>query len=182
MSVSRRLHTKHYEHESEDERYTVRVLQGGKPVEGIREDCISSVNEEVFALINACHIHRWFVQNVQFGADDGHEYYVHPDKVQQLLTVCDAVLDASTLVDGKVLAKIVSPPGKRKPRLSYEPGLVIENPKIAKKLLPPMLPAPHFKEYNASYLTDVRKTREWCLRMIDDDRLDVPGELYYQGH
>ena len=82
----------------------------------------------------ANQIHRWFVENVQYGEDDCGTYGVEVEKLIELRDTCRKVLDASELVDGKVFAGIeYSQEGKR---TLYDDGRVIEDPSVAEELLP----------------------------------------------
>jgi hypothetical protein len=54
---------------------------------------VSYIAEEVMYWRKANHIHRWFVDNVQNGADDCGEYYVTMDNLENLLSVCNKVLE-----------------------------------------------------------------------------------------
>ena len=84
MYANRRIYTKQWEHQSDDEKYTVEVVRGGKPVAGIQLGRISHVEEEVMYWRKANHIHAWFVKNVQDGIDNCAEYYVSPDNLREL--------------------------------------------------------------------------------------------------
>lgn len=48
-------------------------------------------------------IHNWFVQNVQDGTDDCGEYYVDPDKLQELRSVCQAIKDTAVLGEMEII-------------------------------------------------------------------------------
>ena len=102
MYAARRLYVKQWEHQSPDERYTVQIAHGGKPVSGIQSDRISDVDEEVMYWRKANHIHGWFVDNVQNGEDDCKPYHVNWNRLRELHSVCAKVIEASKLVDGMV--------------------------------------------------------------------------------
>ena len=180
MYAHRRLHVKQYDHEKPEDRHTVKIECGGKPVKGIQEDCISYVEEEVMYWRKANHIHAWFVDNVQNGQDDCRPYYVYEDDLSQLLEVCRKVIKASKLVEGSILLGYVWT-GKGRTREEHrEPGLVIKDPTVAQKLLP-VREGCFFGnyEYDQYYLNEVSRTRDWIKRMLADGQFGVPGEIYY---
>lgn len=100
MYAVRRHLVKQWDHEQPEKRYSVTVMKGGKPVTGIRLECISVVEEEVMYWRKANHIHAWFVENVQNGQDDCGTYHVPEEKLHELLVVCKHILEKSELVDG----------------------------------------------------------------------------------
>src|SRR5690348_7389057 len=101
MYVHRRVYCKQWEHQKPDERFSVQIARGGKPVSGIDPKRISSVDEEVMCWRKANHIHKWFVDNVMDGEDrnDGRDYEVSDDDLRKLVDVCQKVMNASKLVD-----------------------------------------------------------------------------------
>jgi len=171
-----------WEHQSAEERHSVTVTKGGKPIPGLRSDRISSVDEEVMCWRKANHIHAWFVANVQDGSDDMRDYYVTSDKLRELLDVCEKVIKASKLVDGTVDGGTVydkEHPNGLKQRL---PGQVIEDSTVAEKLLPTQ-PGFFFGsyEYDEWYLNDVVETREWILRMLAEHEQVGFADLVYSS-
>lgn len=107
-------------------------------------------------------IHQWFVDNVQSGEDDCHSYEVSPEQLAKLKEACDDVLEASTLVPGKVVNYIdIDHDGKRVTH--YTDGNVIEDDSVAKRLLPTQ--EGFFfggTQYDEWYLKGVRYT-SWLL-------------------
>ena len=55
-------------------------------------DNISTISYEVAYWRKANQIHKWFVDNVQQGKDDGERYYVGRDKVEELKNLCAELL------------------------------------------------------------------------------------------
>ena len=180
MYASRRLHVKQWEHQRPNERYKVRIEYAGKPVKGIRESCISDVEEEVMYWRKANHIHAWFVDNVQDGQDDCKPYYVDWDDLDQLRAVCQNVITTTRLVRGPVLVNKVWNSKHQTWDEHREPGWVIENPTFAETHLPRREGCffGHY-DYDERYLDDVFKTRDWVDRMMTDRQSGVPGEIYY---
>ena len=181
MYAHRRVYVKQWEHDKPEERYTVQIACGGKPVSGIQSDRISTVEEEVMSWRKANHIHAWFVDNVQNGQDDCKPHYVPVEALRELLDICEEVEKASKLVDGTVLHSY-----SYKRNMTREehrlPGKVIKDATVAKQLLPTR--SGFFfgnTEYDEGYLNDVVETREWLYRMLADEEAGVPGEIYYSA-
>lgn len=93
-----------------------------------------SLWEEVAYWRKANMIHNWFVENVQNGEDDCGTYEVTEENLADLLDICERVLDASKLVDGKVYnGTTYSMDGVTE---HWDDGKVIEDPSVAEELLP----------------------------------------------
>ncbi len=182
MYASRRLHVKQWEHHRPEERYKVQIEYGGKPLEGIQADRISDVEEEVMYWRKANHIHGWFVDNVQAGEDKCRPYYVHYDQIARLGEVCEKVIKASKLVKGKVWNGRRYDEDHPKGIDQWQPGKVIDNPSVAKKLLPTRSGCFFGSlQYDEQYLNDVIETRDWAKRMLTDEESGVPGDIYYSS-
>lgn len=93
-----------------------------------------SLFEQVGYWRKANQIHRWFVEYVQENEDNCDSYEVSKEQLEELLNVCKQVLKGSKLVKGKVVNGQRFENGKLEN--IYEDGEYIENPSIAKKLLP----------------------------------------------
>jgi hypothetical protein len=182
MYAARRLYVKQYDFLKPEERYTVQIACGGKPVTGIDQGRISVVEEEVMYWRKANHIHAWFVDNVQDGEDDCHAYYVSEEKLKELVAVCEKVLKASKLVKGMVLVCEEYDREHQRWVERREPGKVIEDGTVARELLPTRRGC-FFgsQEYDEEYLNDVKATQEWAKRMLADSKAGVPGEIYYSS-
>lgn len=156
MYAVRKLYTKQWEHESPDERYSVQIERGGKPVAGIQSDRISAVEEEVMRWNKANHIHGWFVDNVQGGIDDCKQYLVEDDDLRKLVAVCKKI--ERTAMNGSI------------------------DKALARKLLPTRYQFSHgFVQYDDRYLSTVIATGEWAARMLAQSDAGVPGEIYYSS-
>lgn len=180
MYAHRRVYVKQWEHQKPEERYTVHIDLGGKPVAGFKSERISSVEEEVMYWRKANHIHAWFVDNVQQFDDDCGTYEVEWDKLQDLVDVCRKVKRASKLVDGIIANGEVMENGVWV--ALREPGKVIEDPTKATELLPTRegFFFGHYA-YDEDYLDDLIKTHDWANRMINDHLNGVPGDIYYSS-
>lgn len=173
---------KQWEHQSPDERYTVHIDCGGKPVAGIQFGRISSVDEEVMYWRKANHIHGWFVDNVQNGQDDCNSYYVDWDRLRELRDACYKVESASKLVEGSVYHGTVYDKEHPNGATLRVPGRVIEDATVAKELLPTTTGCFFGNtEYDEEYLDEVVRTHAWVVGMLDDHELGVPGDIVYSS-
>ena len=68
----------------------------GEPI-SIKKDRVSYITEEVCYWRKANAIHRWFVDNVQYGIDDCDEYVVSAEQLQDLVNICKKVKDDLSL-------------------------------------------------------------------------------------
>lgn len=182
MYAHRRVYVKQWEHQKPEERFTVRIERGGKPVAGIQSDRILAVEEDVMYWRKANHIHAWFVENVQSGNDDQRKYLVDWDVLRNLLMLCEKVIEASRLGDGMVYAGTEWSRENPVPTERRELGRVIEDPTVAMELLPTR--SGFFfgsTEYDEGYLNDVVRTRDWAKSMIEDHENGVPGDIEYSS-
>ena len=115
----------------------------------------------------ANHIHKWFVDNVQYGEDDCHLYEVEVSKLMELSETCGKVLEASELENGKVYCGTRISNGKAED--IYEDGKVIVDATTASELLP-TTNGFFFggTGYDQWYLDDVRITKEAIDAMLKD--------------
>ena len=182
MYAVRRLHVKQWDHQPAEDRYSVQVARSGKPVPGIQPERISEIDEEVMYWRKANHIHAWFVDNVQDGQDNCGTYHVSWEQLRALLLRCEKLIEASELVDGMIYAGTVYDKEHPQGFVRREPGKVIKDDTVARKLLPTR--AGFFfgcEEYDEDYLDDVLKTRNWIVDMLADHLNGVPGRIYYES-
>ena len=179
MYAHRRHYVKRWEHQSEDDRYMVKVERGGKPAPNIDPERISTIEEEVMYWRKANQIHKWFVDNVQEGFDDCKSYYVEEERLQELRDICDKVIEASKLVDGMVQNGTMHSEEYPKGQPILEVGRVIKDATVAQELLPTQ-DGFFFGHtgYDEEYLNDVTETRDWANRMLLEN-LMVGGDIYY---
>ncbi len=105
----------------------------------------------------AHHIHGWFVENVQHGKDDCHEYLVAWGDIRDLIWACRRVLDTvSVTTDGS-----------------------LRNTQVAARLFPLLTTSPSDAEYDTGFLVHVSRTYAWAQRMLEDKERGVPGDIYY---
>jgi hypothetical protein len=134
------------------------------------------IQEEAGYWRKANAIHKWFVENVQDGNDDCGDYFVSQEKLERLLFLCKKVKQASKLVDGKIQnGSIRAPGGEWEPIM--EDGKYIEDPNVAKELLP-TTEGFFFgsTDYNQYYLQDIEETIEILERAIAEG-----GDYYYHS-
>ncbi len=182
MYAARRLYVKQWDHQPAQERYTVQVARGGTPVPGIQPERISNIEEEVMYWRKANHIHAWFVDNVQYGQDDCGTYDVGWEHLQELLSRCKKIIEASELVDGMIHTGTVYNQEHPNGLVEREPGKVLKDATVARELLPTR--GGFFfgsTEYDEDYLNDVVRTHDWAISMLADHDAGVPGHIYYQS-
>lgn len=169
MYAVRRHYVRQWDHQKPEERYSVVVTRGGKPVTCIQPERISEIKEEVMYWRKANHIHGWFVDNIQDGKDDCKSYFVTQEELRELLDVCERVIESSELVEGTVYAGTVYDQEHPEGLVMREPGKVIKDATVAKELLPTR--AGFFfgtEEYDEYYLKEVVRTRDWINQMLSE--------------
>jgi len=129
------------------------------------------LREEIGYWRKANHIHRWFVENVQEGSDDGHDYYVDRSELEELLKLVIKVLKHSKLVPGTV------PAGRRilqngEIQDTWEDGSIIDNPELAETLLP-RLGGCFFGslDYDQDYVNELRHTKSLNQKIMKDSNI-----------
>lgn len=178
----RRFHTKQWKSQDDDERYTVKVTRGGKPVVGCQSERISGVEVEVMYWRKANQLHGWLVKHVQNGKDDCKPYHVDFETLSYLLEDCKKVIESSKLVDGMIKNGETYNSKTNTWESQRAPGKVIEDSTVAQATLPATegFFFGHY-EYNESYLDDVIATHNWLERMINDHNKGLPGDIYYHS-
>lgn len=175
MSLTKRTYVRNWARDAKEHKYKIVVTKGGKPT-NIRTERISYIIENIHDWRKANQIHAWFVENVQDGDDNCGEYYVSREKLQQLLSLCEQVIKASKLVSGKVTNGYrieADSEGKAIQVPILEDGKYIEDPSIAKELLPNQ--SGFFfgsQDYNEWYLQDIIETRDVLKEAVKDQDSD----------
>lgn len=167
---------KNWDHMKPEEKHCVLVVKNSKPSTEIKPERVSHITEDVGYWRKANHIHKWFVDNVQDGADDCKEYYVSEEKLQQLLDACQQVVKFSKLVKGKVANGYTYNGNKRVPII--EDGKKIKDPSVAMNLLP-TTEGFFFggTGYDEWYLKDVKDT----IKIIEPLLKEEHGDIYYSS-
>jgi len=63
------------------------------------ENPVQKVKAEIGYWRKANQIHKWFVENIQEGEDDCKSYFVDREKLQELKSLCQQVLENKSLAD-----------------------------------------------------------------------------------
>jgi len=176
MYLSKRTYVKKWEHQKKEATFDVRVSRGGKIFKGIDPEKVSYVEEEIGYWRKSNQIHNWFVANVQSGTDDCGEYYVSEDNLEDLLKICNTILDKCKLEKtGK--KETVSVLGKNGLEEEERDELAMTNPEVAEKLLPTQ--EGFFfgsTSYDSYYYDDIEATKE-----ILEEALKSGGDFQYHS-
>lgn len=130
----------------------------------------------------ANQIHKWFVDNVQHGEDNCEDYKLKKSDLKKLYNICNKLLDKIVLEDGQIVngySYKKDSKGELVPEYHYEPGKVIKNPEVCKKLLPTQ--EGFFfgsTDYNQFYYEDIVYTRD-TLKEILDKHDFAKEDIYY---
>jgi len=177
MYLEKRTYVKNWDHMDKEERHEFNITKNGKPTK-IKPERISHVIEDVGYWRKANQIHQWFVDNAQDGEDrNGELTYVNEEQMRELLVTVKSVLQASKLVPGKVCVGTKYEDGKSIPIM--EDGKVIEDPTVAKRLLPAQ--SGFFfggTDYDEGYYNDLVHTKEILESCLNDDE---DGDFYYHS-
>src|SRR3954454_24229966 len=162
MYLVKKTYVKNYCFTKPEERYQVTVTKGGQPAD-IKPERITAITEQVAYWRKANHLHKWFVDNVQDGTDDCKEYYVTREQLQELLSLCEQVIAASKLINGKVTnGYTYSKETGEVPII--ENGKLIEDASVAQELLPT----------NDGFFFGSTDYDQWYLYGGFQDRIDRP--------
>lgn len=152
-------------------------MVGVTNIEGIKQERITSIVEQVAYWRKANAIHKWFVENVQDGVDDCKRYYVSKEDLQKLLDTVNEVLESSKLVGGKVCNGYKGSKNGMQPII--EDGKVMEDSSVAEELLPV---AEGFffggKDYDEYYYEDLQYTAKTLKSILAEDG---DGDYYYHS-
>lgn len=114
--------------------------------------------EEIGYWRKANQIHNWFVENVQDGVDDcDYHNEVTKEDLEELLYICQRVIDSCELVKGKIENGKILKNGKWVPIM--EDGFYVKDSSVAEELLP-CCGGFFFGSYNYDqyYVDDIKKT------------------------
>lgn len=76
----------------------ISIIINGKPID-ISLHKVTYITEHCGYWRKANAIHKWFVDNVQGGADDCREYRLDEDKAQELLKICNSIIANNSRAD-----------------------------------------------------------------------------------
>lgn len=146
----------------------------------IKDERIQEIVEEVAYWRKANQIHKWFSDNVAEGDfKNGADMYVSSKQLGELLEVCKKVLAASKLVEGKIENGKTMVDGKWEPIM--EDGKFIEDPTVAKELLP--TESGFFfggTDYDEYYISDIQQTVEQLEKILGED--EDRASYYYTAN
>lgn len=146
------------------------------PITKINNAKISEIVEEAGYWRKANQIHNWFIENLEDFEDNGKETWVSKEQLKELLDTVNKVLEASKLVKGRVKNGQVMKDGKMVDNM--EDGEFIENPTVAKKLLP-TTEGFFFgsTDYDQWYYKDLVNTKQILEEALTYDE----GDFYYRA-
>jgi hypothetical protein len=98
MYLEKRTYVRQWSHQTPEEQYNVEVTKGGQPVK-IDPKRVTYVIEEIGYWRKQNQIHQWFVENVQNGVDNCGEYCVSKGQLEDLLEICNKILNDNSLAE-----------------------------------------------------------------------------------
>lgn len=144
-------------------------------VQGVKQERVNAVVEEVGYWRKSNAIHHWFVMNIQNGENDCGTYFVHKEQLKSLLLACKEVLEKTKVKKGLITS------GYKYTKKGLVPiremGEYISNPEIAHELLPTT--EGFFSdgtEYDQYYLQDIHYTIGLLNKILQED-----GDFYYHS-
>jgi archaellum component FlaF (FlaF/FlaG flagellin family) len=112
-------------------------------------------------------INNWFVENVQEGIDECQDSIVSKEKIEELLNICNEVLNSIELIDGKIENGQRYEEGKWIPILVD--GQFIKDSSVAEKLLPTSSGCFFGStDYNEYYVSDIISTIKKLEKILNE--------------
>ena len=180
MYLHKRTYVKNFAQTPDEHSHKITVSKGGKKDKAIKTERICYIIEDVGYWRKANQIHKWFVDNVQGGEDDGKTYRLSKERLKELLDTVNEVLEKSIIIDGKVKTGSEFSTQTGKWVDNYKDGKVIENPEVAKKLLPTQ--EGFFfgdTDYDEYYIEDLKHTQELLTNLLaEEDSMWTDYEYY----
>lgn len=176
MYLTRKVYVgANYEHRGVVAKISIKV---GKRKLKIDPTKVVYVEERVGYWRKANQIHSWFVENVQYGEDDCQPHYVGKGQIEELLSICQKIVNSTKLVPGTVVNGQSLENGKWKDIL--EDGRILEDSMLAEEYLPTQegffFGGTNYDEY---YWQDLLDTIEICQSVLDN--WDEDTEIYYES-
>ena len=141
---------------------------------------ISYIEEDTAYWRKANAIHKWFVDNVQEGKDDCKSYDVSTEQLEELLELCNKVIKASKLVEGKINNGYSFDKDGNKKHNKID-GKFMSDYSVAEEMLPV---AEGFffgsTDYDEYYYDDIKYTQK-IIKEILAKKYDHNSEFYYQS-
>ena len=142
----------------------------------IKTERITNIREEIGYWRKANAIHNWFVKNLDDDADNCKDCYVEVEHLEKLLETVNKVLEVSKLVNGKIQNGSIFKDGKEIPIMVD--GKCIEDPTVAKKLLPTTEGCFFGSiDYNEYYIQQLEETKKILEESLEEDN----GDFYYRA-
>lgn len=136
--------------------------------------------EEVGYWRKANQIHNWFVENVQDGIDDcDYHHEVTKEILEELLDVCERVLDSCELVEGEINNGYEYTAEKGRVPIIVK-GKYVKDPSVAEKLLPTT--CGFFfggTDYDEYYVDDIKHTIDVITKVLETT--DFETQMIYYG-
>lgn len=160
MYLYKKRYTKNWDHTAPKDRWEITIKQGDQPATIINP---TFIYEEVGYWRKANHIHKWFVDHVQDGNDDGLYHYVDPEQLEELLKIVQTLLESS-----KMVPQLFTDDGQWiDPATKLPDGRQLLDVELAQKLLPTQ--EGFFfgaTEYGMWYLHDLRETEQILTKAL----------------
>ena len=136
------------------------------------------IDEEVGYWRKANQIHNWFVENIQDGVDDcNYHREVTPEDLEELLDICQRVLNSCEMVSGQIQNGTRYENGEIVPIM--EDGKYVKDSSIAEELLPST--SGFFfgnTDYNEWYVEDIKSTIEIISNVLETTDFDTQMVYY----
>ena len=136
------------------------------------------ITEQVGYWRKANQIHSWFVENIQDGVDDcGYHREVTEDDLNELLDVCQQVLNSCEMVSGQIQNGVQYANGVMSPIM--ENGYYVKDSTIAEELLPTasgcFFGGTNYDQY---YVEDIKKTIDIVKKVLETTDFDKQMVYY----
>lgn len=136
------------------------------------------ITEEVGYWRKANQIHSWFVKNIQDGQDDcGYHREVTEEDLNELLDICQRVLNSCEMVDGQIRNGMHYTNGMWSPIM--QDGKYVKDPSIAAELLPTASGC-FFggTDYDEYYVQDIKNTIDIVTKVLETTDFDTQMVYY----
>jgi hypothetical protein len=181
MYLSAKLSISGYQFDTEAERSLYHAIVDTSGLRAVADPGApyGEVKVDVACWRKANAIHRWFVDNVQYGDDDCREYAVDREQLEELRDTCREVLRVAKISDGQPVHNGTSFRPGQEPEEHFMMGRAILNGEEVAAILP-TTDGFFFgsTDYDEFYLQDVEGT----IRMIDRVLAGLPEQASLSYH
>lgn len=151
------------------------TLWGENKTNGIKQERISQIVEQVGHWRKANAIHKWFIENCAEGEDDCREFCVDNEQLQELLDIVKKVIKGSKLVKAKI--QVGTRWSGKGEEAIMEDGKIIKDSSLAEELLPTtegfFFGGTAYDQYYFQDLKDTKKILETAVK--------EGGDYYYRA-